>query len=305
MTGRAEGRSLELYFIDGRPDGMLTAEVFNWTGHILMAPRTQIGAALARREARHAGAYILLGEQGGKPTAYIGEGDDISQRIKNHDINKDWWTSVVLITSAANNLHKAHAQYLEARLVEVAHTVGRVSLDNGNNPARPTLSEAATSNMEGFLDYLFMVLPALRVDMFLENKRPQGNVGATTPPATATPVFELTSPKHGLHAMARLEGGEFIVEAGSQARADWESARDEHTYGRLHTELVDAGVLVLDGSHRRFEQSYAFRSPSAAAAVVFGRPANGQVEWKVKGTSTTYKDWEARQIGSASSGEPG
>ncbi len=24
-------RSLELFFIDGRPDGMLTAEVFNWT----------------------------------------------------------------------------------------------------------------------------------------------------------------------------------------------------------------------------------------------------------------------------------
>ncbi|RUT93572.1 GIY-YIG nuclease family protein [Mesorhizobium sp. M7A.T.Ca.US.000.02.2.1] len=283
---------------------MLTAEVFNWTGHILMAPRTQISAALARKEARHAGAYILLGEQGGKPTAYIGEGDDISLRIKNHDINKDWWNSVVLITSAANNLHKAHAQYLEARLVEVARTVGRVSLDNGNNPARPTLSEAATSNMEGFLDYLFMVLPALRVDIFLENTRPQRNV-ATTTLAAATPVFELTSTKHGLHATARLEGGEFIVDEGSQARADWESARDEHTYRRLHAELVDAGVLVLDGSHRRFAQSYAFRSPSAAAAVIFGRPANGQVEWKVKGTSTTYKDWEARQIGSASPGEPG
>lgn len=26
---RASGRSLELYFIDGKPDGMLTAEVFN------------------------------------------------------------------------------------------------------------------------------------------------------------------------------------------------------------------------------------------------------------------------------------
>ena len=36
------GRSLQLYFVDGRPDGMLTAEVFNWTGHVLMAPRTQI-----------------------------------------------------------------------------------------------------------------------------------------------------------------------------------------------------------------------------------------------------------------------
>jgi hypothetical protein len=35
---RAAGRSLELFFIDGIPEGMLTAEVFNWTGHVLMAP---------------------------------------------------------------------------------------------------------------------------------------------------------------------------------------------------------------------------------------------------------------------------
>lgn len=29
MIGNAQGRSLELFFIDGKPDGMLTAEVFN------------------------------------------------------------------------------------------------------------------------------------------------------------------------------------------------------------------------------------------------------------------------------------
>jgi hypothetical protein len=49
MTVGSKARSLELYFIDGRPDGMLTAEVLNWTGHVLVAPRTQIAAALVRR----------------------------------------------------------------------------------------------------------------------------------------------------------------------------------------------------------------------------------------------------------------
>ena len=49
MTGNAQGRSLELFFIDGKPEGMLTAEVFNWTGHILMTPRTQISEARKRK----------------------------------------------------------------------------------------------------------------------------------------------------------------------------------------------------------------------------------------------------------------
>ena len=46
MGNLNQGRSLELFFIDGNPDGMLTAEVFNWTGHVLMTPRTRIAEAL-------------------------------------------------------------------------------------------------------------------------------------------------------------------------------------------------------------------------------------------------------------------
>ncbi len=66
-----KGRSLELYFIDGKPDGMLTAEVFNWTGHVLKFPRTRIAEALRREEAEYTGVYILLGEIGGAEF-YIG-----------------------------------------------------------------------------------------------------------------------------------------------------------------------------------------------------------------------------------------
>lgn len=295
MTTGPAGRSLELYFIDGRPDGMLTAEVFNWTGHILMAPRTQIGAALSRKEAHYTGVYLLLGERDGQPVAYIGEGDDISQRIKSHDIEKDWWTSVVMVTTAANNLHKAHIQHLEARLIEIAKSVSRVTLANFTTPTLPTLSEAARSNMESFLDYLMMVLPALRVDMFMPSTRQDKSTETGVGPA---PVFELINQKHGLTATARLDDGDFIVEAGSNARAEWAGQGPwDKGYAQLHAELLRMGVLVLQGDKAIFEKAYAFKSTSAAAAVVTGRPANGTVEWKVKGSGKTYKTWEAEQLG--------
>jgi len=67
MMGK--GRSLELYFIDGKPDGMLTAEVFNWTGHVLKIPRTRIAEALRRDESEYTGVYILLGDAEGQPQA--------------------------------------------------------------------------------------------------------------------------------------------------------------------------------------------------------------------------------------------
>jgi hypothetical protein len=296
MSVGASGRSLELYFIDGRPDGMLTAEVFNWTGHVLMTPRTQITAALQRREARYTGVYLLVGDKDGEPCVYIGEGEDISDRIRNHDTKRDWWSSALLVTSAANNLNKAHVKYLEARLIEEARDVGKVVLENGNTAARPSLSEAAQANMEGFLDYLLMALPALRIDMFLRNTRPARAAAAPTQSHTA-PVFELRNKKHELHAIARLEDGEFIVQAGSLARALWASPRWGNTgYAQLHAELLKMGVLKLNGPHCEFAENYAFKSPSAAAAVVNGRPTNGTTEWKVQGRPTTYKEWEAEQL---------
>lgn len=289
------GRSLELFFIDGRPDGMLTAEVFNWTGHVLMTPRTQLAGALKRKEARYTGVYLLFGEQEGKPVAYIGEGEDISDRIRNHEASKDWWTTAVLVTAAANNLNKAHVKYLEARLIEEARSIGRVTLENGNTPARASLSEAAQANMEVFLDHILLVLPALRIDCFVRNVRPSAEPTIEGSSRAASPLFEIIAKKHEIVAEAILKDGEFVVQAGSLARLAWEGPKLTG-YGELHEELCRTGILQIQGKHRVFTQSYAFSSPSAAAAVVLGRTSNGTTEWKVKGSEIPYKGWEEKTL---------
>ena len=295
---KATGRSLELFYIDGHADGMLTAELYNWTGHVLMAPRTQLADALRRPEPKCTGVYLLLGEQDGEPMAYIGESDDVGQRLKNHDLNKDWWTSVVFITTAGNKLNKAHVRYLEARLISEAKRIGRVPLNNNTAPPVPSLSEADIAKMEAFLDNLLTVLPAVRVDMFIERARPT--------PAASVPVhavaldgggnvfkFGLENRKNKIEATAVLINGEFVVEAGSLARLNWES-KSAHTYSLLHAELKRSGVLREDGTHCIFTQNYAFQSPSAAAAVVNGRPSNGTLDWRNLASGWTYKEWEAR-----------
>jgi hypothetical protein len=296
------GQSLELFYIDGHPDGMVTAELYNWTGHVLMAPRTQLGVALKRSEPRCSGVYLLLGDQDGTPFAYIGESDDVGGRLKNHDVKKDWWNSVIFITTAGNKLNKAHVRYLESRLIAEARRIGRVELDNGTTPPVPSLSEADVAKMEAFLANLLTVLPAVRVDMFIERTRPavKGVVAGAiqiTGPTSPAPSFILETRKHGLRASAFLEKGEFVVEAGSLARLNWEGRGSEGTgYGQLHAELKRSGVLQPDNQHSVFKENYAFKSPSAAAAVVNGRPANGTIEWKHQQTGETYKEWEARDL---------
>lgn len=290
--------TLELFFIDGKPDGMLTAEVFGWTGHILVAPRTRLPAALKRKESSYTGVYILLGDLEGEPLAYIGEGENISNRIKSHDAKKDWWSRAVLITSAANNLHKAHVQYLESRLVSEGINAGNAKLENSTHPTLPSLSEAARANMEGFLDQLLMVFPAVRVDLFSTGAVPDSDdVPSGSESQKDETIFELTLKKEGIHATAILKGSDFIVQKGSLARGNYEGDRSNKShYWKCYDQLVEQGVLEEEGKNKVFVKSYAFSSTSAAGAVCTGRSTAGPTSWKVKGTGLTYKDWEAANL---------
>jgi hypothetical protein len=285
------GRSLELFFVDGRPEGMLTARMFNWTGQVLVAPRTQLPAALKRSEAAHTGVYLLLGEKEGEDCIYVGEGDDMSARIRSHDSAKDWWQTAVFISTQANTLNKAQVRYLEARLLQEV----RVPTDNSTNPMPQGLSEAARADMEAFLGNLFVVLPAARIDAFLTRTRPASATRAARPQESVR--FILKTAKHNITAQAEMVDGEFVVLQGSDARREWASeSQGRQTYRDLHDELLSVGVLRPNGDLCTFSENYAFSSPSAAAAVINGRPANGRIEWKLEGTSKTYADWEAEQI---------
>ncbi|MGJ8612193.1 MAG: GIY-YIG nuclease family protein [Octadecabacter sp.] len=288
-------RSLQLFFIDGRPDGMLTAEVFNWTGHVLRLPRTQLKDGLGRPEARFTGVYVLLGEQDGTPLAYVGEAEDMRERLRQHAGSKDWWDTAILITTSANNLHKAHVRYLESRLVTIARDVNFMALENGNQPAASSLSEADTANMESFLETLMMVLPAIRVDNFLSKKRAP-ELQKPVKQAMSELAFEIKSRDGRLNATALLIEGELVVQKGSKVSPEWGRDRSEKThYWKFHDTLVADGIIV----NGVFTSDYAFTSPSGAASVVAGRSASGRREWKVVGTGQTYADWEDAQLAEA------
>ncbi|MCY1313769.1 hypothetical protein D9M70_643210 [compost metagenome] len=108
-------------------------------------------------------------------------------------------------------------------------------------------------------------------------------------------------PRYRISAQGQEVDGEFFVLKGSRARAEWVGT--ERGYQGLFKQLVDEGVLVADGGeHLSFSDDYAFSSPSAAAAVVCGRAANGRTSWLVEGSGETYAAWQDRQLNGSGSG---
>lgn len=67
--------TIKLFLPLGDPRGLRTAEISNWNGKAVAAPRTEFDLLMSRHEVEQAGVYILTGTdpETGKPQAYIGE----------------------------------------------------------------------------------------------------------------------------------------------------------------------------------------------------------------------------------------
>ena len=67
--------TIKLFLPRGDAKSLRTAEVFNWSGKAVAAPRTELEQLLACEELGKAGVYILIGNDPvtNAPQAYIGD----------------------------------------------------------------------------------------------------------------------------------------------------------------------------------------------------------------------------------------
>ena len=273
-------------------------------------PRSDLATLLKRPETSRTGVYLLLGddpESLGGTLAYIGEGDDVGTRLRQHarpeeQGGKDFWDRAIVLTSKDANLTKAHARYLESSFIEQAQHARRSRLTNGTSPLRLPLPEADVSDMEYFIAQAKIILPVLGVNILrapaVADAALPGDVPG--PPSGGSPVFELQLRKEGIRATAReMDEGTRLLLGGSGARSTWTGV--QHAYKALHEKLVQEGALVPDQGGRlmRFAHDQVFASPSAAAAAVVGRTANGRHDWKVQGTGISYGSWQIQGIDQA------
>jgi hypothetical protein len=288
------GRSIRLFLADGTPQGVITAEIMNWTGQALSAPRARLPELLRRPEAARTGVYVLMGPDPDRSIGtriYIGEADNIALRLRDHlrSEDKDFFDRLVIIVAKDDHLTKAHTRYLESRLLWLAREVGVVSVANETRPDFQLLPEADKADMQFFLGQLRLVLPILGFDIF---RRPPA---VPEHPSDGETIFTFSTA--GASATARETEDGFIVLAGSTARRDGTDTFPAG-YRAVRERLVQDGHLV-DGAEPelyRFAVDIPFGSPSAAASIVAARSASGPREWKVKGTGQLYRDWRAERL---------
>ena len=278
--------TIKLFLQFGDAKSLRTAEISNWTGNAVAAPRTELDALLARDELANAGVYILTGTDPftNAPLAYIGEAEVIRERLKQHK-TKEFWVSAIVFVSKDENLTKAHVRHLESRLLAEASKIGRFKLEQ-NQATGAKLPESDREDMEVFFDRIRQLLPVLGSDIL-------------------TPIAQLASVSQpGGMLFCRLKGAEargqrtpsgFVVFRDSTAVFEDRPSAQSYPYVLAQRrELITNGTLVEKNGLFAFTKDTEFTSPSAAAAVIHGGSANGLMAWKTaEGKSLKQLDEQA------------
>lgn len=279
------GKSIRVYLADATVTGIRYAELVNWTGHAIACPRNRLNELSKWPEAAKPGIYFLFESRFGdsKPTAYIGESENVSLRITSHDRNKDFWNEVIIFTSKDENLTKSHIKYLESTLINLSKKADRYSLENGNTPTESSLPRADRDAMKEFVENARMVLgilgysilePILKVKTVDETNRTTNNGNIIV-----NLLSELTFTVNDLSAQGAVTDEGFVLKKGSQL-SKTNTASIPGKLLNIKYRLIKEGMLEDDGERLIAKEDILLSSPSYAAAIVAGTARSGPQSWK-------------------------
>ena len=268
-------QTIQIFLPDGNPTSIKIADLTNRMIVAVLIPRNKLTDCGVRPEVRKYGIYFLFGvnEDKAKPISYIGETEDCFERLKLHNKSKDFWNYAVVVTSKSNTFTKSHVKYLEHVCIKSANEIGRYDTDNLSAPAKPYITESMEADLLDNFETIKVLLATLGFPIFEEIRK-------------SSRKKELLYCK-GKDAFAQgemIDDG-FVVLKGSKANKDETKTAGTWVTG-MRKKLLDDEILTPNNGVFIFAEDFVFGSPSAAAAAVLGRRANGWTEWKDKNGNT-------------------
>jgi len=253
--------------VHGSPNGLRTAELSNWSGKAIAAPRTEISEILKREELDSPGFYLLTGvdPDSGDKAIYIGEAENVRNRLKGH-ASKDFWNAVTVFVSKDENLTKAHIRYLEGILISMANANDSSLVMNAASSGAK-LPESDAAEMDVFLEKCLQLLPVLGITDL-----------TTSVSKEETDEKMLFCKIKGLVATGKRTENGFVVFSGSQAVLEHRVSAKSMRIKR--ESLIEKGYLKRDNDHLIFTRDIEFGSPSTAGSIVRGGNTNGLTNWK-------------------------
>lgn len=267
-------KTIQIFLPDGNPRSVKIAEITSRTVQTMLIPRSQIDLAAMRDELNNVGIYFLIGnpDESSKPLLYIGEAEICLTRLKQQNKSKDFWDIALVVISKTQYFTKTHIKYLEWFCHAEAEKTSRFRLENSTIPSKPYISESMEADLLDNFETIKILVSTLGYPIFDQIKKPEKK------------DILFCKGKDALAEGEYTEDG-LIIFAGSKCNLEESKTAGTWVIG-MRQKLIDSGVLIQKENVYVFTADHIFSSPSAAAAVVLARRANGWIEWKYKSGET-------------------
>lgn len=266
-------QTIQIFLPSGDPQGIRVASITTRIVRVIDVPRNLLSEFLKTPEADQVCVYFLIGENesADQPQVYVGQTGSPQTRLQDHQQNKEFWNRAVVAVSLTNNLTSTHAAFLEWRSIEQVAKAGRYGMENCNAGSRPYTPAPLEAECTELHETIRVLLTTLGYPVF----EPIAPGGAKS---ESQRLFFCRASEADARGLYTEEG--FVVLKGSSGRVATVPSLQKSGYARLRERLLSQGVIVQRDGRIAFERDHLFSSPSAAAACVTGRTANGLVEWK-------------------------
>ena len=272
------GKSLRIFVTGNSPRSIKKITEFNWSGHAFYGTRDQLKQILERPESEGTGIYFLLSDTNTDVVQmYVGETENFSRRIRNHNHRKDWWTHFIVFQSEGSSLNKARVLYLEYVFWKKANESTQIELRNEQVPKEPILSEEDVADLKIFKENILYILEAMNLGYFTHSGT---NIVHND---SVESEYTITLPKSDYKAYMEKVGDLYILKAGSYLRKVPVNSFEKSNKGyfRKWSKITNSELVEnINEKVCKLIKDLEFTSPSAAAAIVKGRSINGAEEWK-------------------------
>ncbi|MDQ3023077.1 MAG: GIY-YIG nuclease family protein [bacterium] len=302
------GYTIRILVADGDPDGVREVDRMNWTGLGIVFPRDQ-WTKVKERDARkqhpvlsYPGVYLLDGPDESdpdKPKLYIGEADDVRQRIEQQH-ERVFWDRCAVFVSTNYSLNKAHVKWIEHELHKRALAAGRAIIANGNIPPRPSLHEVDETDAASFLQEILRILPLIDLRALEEPKvvaEPKsGSVPAAGPftgPLTEIDTIVVPAKPEGFHAvfLGEAKWRAIRIAGGNLHKIEWIAAYQVAPISAI-THIAPIEKIELFGEGGKYQLVFAEPASVLPQPIPLGNALPGAMQGP---RYTTYEKLMAAQ----------
>lgn len=273
-------KTIEIFLPEGDPKGVRIASIRSRTVEAIYIPRKKIDFARSKKNLTSPSVYILAAhsQNSSKPEVYIGETENFVQRLNTHNARTDFWEYAIAFTSNTKFFNKAHVKYLEWLFYETAKKANRCKLQNSeqSKPKKPQISESLEADLMDNFETISVLISVFGLNIFQE---------AISQDKKDDLIFECKNSK-GCYGQGKYTEEGFVIFKGAKCSIETSKTFKEVRAPLIRNTLIEDKILSKKNGFYELQEDYLFSSPSTAAQVILGAPANGWASWKLKNGKT-------------------